>query len=150
MTSTTSKLNDLIAINLDASKGYREAFNCVNDRDLKKVFDDYSLKREKNAINLKKQLLLKGKEPVASGRIKATLHRAWMDFKSDLIGNEEKAILEECIRGEEQALAKYEEVLQSVTLDVALRKLIIQQEQDNKTALKQMKEWRSIFAKDRI
>ena len=79
------------------------------------------------------------------GSFKATLHRAWMDFKSDVLPREEKIIIAECIRGEEAALETYEKVLQESSLPASLRTVIIDQRNEVQRSLSQLKEWQTLF-----
>lgn len=147
-TSVSTLINNLIEINLDAYKGYREAALGVNDLELKKIFNAYSMKRQRNSYDLKNQVHLLGDEPVNSGSIKATLHRAWMDFKSDVLTNESEVILEECIRGEEAAISTYEEVLDAAALPASIRTLVVSQLQDIEEAMRQMKEWKKLVKQE--
>lgn len=67
-----------------------------------------------------------GGEPDKSGATKGALHRVWIDFKTDLTNKDNLAVLEECERTEDVALAAYEDALKK-ELPETLRLLITQQ-----------------------
>ena len=52
-----------------------------------------------------------GADPDASGSVTGTLHRAWVNIRTALTSNDDLAVLEECERGEDAALAAYREAL---------------------------------------
>ena len=56
---------------------------------------------------LKENLLIEGKSPAEAER----LYQAWMDLKTALSSDKEEAVLEECIRGDKNALHEYRYVL---------------------------------------
>jgi uncharacterized protein (TIGR02284 family) len=61
-----------------------------------------------------------GGEPAEAGSITGSLHRGWMGLKAALTGDDDRAILDECERGEESALAAYRAAL-GVDMPAAVR-----------------------------
>lgn len=51
--------------------------------------------------------------PENASSISGTLHRGWINLKTVIAGRDQRAILEECERGEDIALAVYKEALAS-------------------------------------
>ena len=104
-------LNDLIAKNYDAEKGYKEAAEDVDSPALKTMFKDYATQRYNFGHDLKDAIKQLGGEVEKGGTIGAAIHRAWIDLRSAIAGNDEAAVLKEAIRGENNALANYDEAL---------------------------------------
>jgi uncharacterized protein (TIGR02284 family) len=102
-----SVVSDLIERCKDGREGYRKAAEDVKDQDLKSLFQDYALQRDKMITELQNELHKIGKTQDESGSISGTVHRAWIDLKSALSSNDRKRILEECERGEDYAVAAY-------------------------------------------
>lgn len=69
-----------------------------------------------------------------------------MDLKSAVAGNDEEAILNECIRGEESAVEAYEEALKDTTLVGPARKTVIAQLEKISTALVDIRKMANSYA----
>ncbi|MEO7318692.1 MAG: PA2169 family four-helix-bundle protein, partial [Chthoniobacteraceae bacterium] len=50
-------------------------------------------------------------KPETAGSVSGALHRGWIDLKAALTSKDEHAILAECERGEDSAVAHYTEAL---------------------------------------
>ncbi len=112
-TETSSLLNDLVKICLDGEKGFAEAANRLKDSPLKAELMDYSNQRRDFAADLNALVARDGDTPSQSGDLSAGLHRAWIDVKAVFTGNDPHAILAECERGEDSAVAAFEKALES-------------------------------------
>ncbi|WPP53585.1 ferritin-like domain-containing protein [Catalinimonas niigatensis] len=110
-------LNDLLEKNYDAERGYRSAAENVKNARLSDFLLQNADIRQGFAIDLAEEILEMGGKPVSDSSTMSDLHRAWISFKSALSDNEEEAILNECIRGEEAALKDYNQALKSERLD---------------------------------
>jgi uncharacterized protein (TIGR02284 family) len=53
-----------------------------------------------------------GDEPTTSGSTAGALHRGWINIKSAVTGKDEKAVLNECERGEDSAKNTYKDALE--------------------------------------
>lgn len=102
-----SVASDLIERCKDGREGFRKAAEDVKDQDLKSLFQEYALQRDKMITELQNELHKLGKTQDESGSISGTVHRAWIDLKSALSTNDRKRILEECERGEDYAVSAY-------------------------------------------
>ena len=112
MNNTTSILNDLIETLKDGQQGFREAAEDVKSSDLKTLFSEYSLQRSQFAGELQSLAHSLGeKEPATAGSVSGALHRGWINLKSALSSKDEHAILAECERGEDSAVAAYTKAL---------------------------------------
>lgn len=108
---TIHSVNDIIKYCKDGEKGYRVASNKVNNNKLKTIFGMHAQQRAEFAAELENEISKIGGTPKKLGEMKGTLHRIWIDIKDTFSGKDERAILTECIRGEEAALKKYDEVI---------------------------------------
>jgi uncharacterized protein (TIGR02284 family) len=108
---TVSALNQLLEKNYDAEQGYKNALlDAKNDR-LKTYFKRQAASRSQNANELDKAIRDLNATPIENGSTQATVHRAWMDFKTAITGKDDEAVLEECIRGDKAAVDEYQSVL---------------------------------------
>lgn len=110
------KLNDLLSKNYDSEKGYKEAAEEIKEPYLQSFFRENAQKRYDFGHQIKDQIRALGGEITGKGdTVGATVHRAWIDFKSFFTGNDTESILEEVKRGEENALNNYNEVIEDCT-----------------------------------
>ena len=112
----SNKLNELLVKNYDAEKGYLNASENVDSATLKIFFKRRATERSEFAKELRTEILQYGEIPEDSGSFKGTVHRNWMSLKSLFSSNDEEAILEEAIRGEEASLEEYDAILKDKTL----------------------------------
>lgn len=106
-------VNGLISICRDGEHGFKTASERLEGSDdlLKSELHRYSEQRRDFAQELENALRDMGAEPADSGSITGTLHRGWINIRQAVAGNERKAILSECDRGEEAAVRSYGEAL---------------------------------------
>lgn len=120
----SNKLNELLVKNYDAEKGYIEAYKNVDSNDLKIFFKRRAIERSNFAKELRTEILQYGEIPEDSGSFKGAMHRNWMKLKSTFSENDEAAILEEAIRGEETSLEEYNELITEKNLPPTIDSLI--------------------------
>ncbi|MFA0963885.1 PA2169 family four-helix-bundle protein [Roseivirga sp. BDSF3-8] len=106
-----SMLNDLLTRNYDAEKGYQQAADEVDDTRLKTFFHTKAKERYDFGHTIKDEIRNLGGSPDKGTSIKGDMHRAWMDLRESIASHDEKAILEECERGEKAALKDYNDLL---------------------------------------
>lgn len=106
-----SVLNELIETCKDGAKGFESAAEKADSPALKSLFAQYSAQRASFAADLDGHVMsLRGK-PVESGHVAAAMHRGWIDIKTAFAGNDDKALLNECERGEDYAKKAYMDAL---------------------------------------
>ena len=131
-------LNDLLTRNYDAEKGYLKAAEKVENMDLKK----YMFARAQNRYDFGHELkaIISGLDgTIYKGTsFKGDAHRLWLDFK-DAITSGDGAIYEECIRGEEKFIERYQEMLRDDSLPESLRAKLNEQLSDATKALNDLK-----------
>jgi len=107
-----STLNELIEICKDGQEGFKQAAEGVERSDLKSLFFEFSQQRSHFAGELQSIVQTLGEEPTTSGSTAGALHRGWINIKSAVTGKDEKAVLNECERGEDSAKNTYKDALE--------------------------------------
>ncbi|RCS28271.1 PA2169 family four-helix-bundle protein [Polaribacter sp. WD7] len=135
----SNKLNELLEKNYDAEKGYLNAADNVESTKLKRFFKARASERSEFAKNLRTEILAYGQIPEDSGSFKGTMHRNWMSLKSLFSSNDEEAILEEAIRGEQASYDEYRDILKEDDFVPSTRKLLESQKQQIQSAINNLK-----------
>jgi len=130
--ATTTKtiahiLNSLIETCSDGQEGFRSASEDVSNTALKSLFSELSIERGRFSSELQRLVGTLGEEPDSSGSVAGSLHRGWIDLKSALSSGDEHAILAECERGEDSAVAEFRDALEHEELPESVRDVIRRQ-----------------------
>ena len=95
----------------DGQKGFREAAEKVKNPQLKSFFNEVSAERARFAEELQAKLATLGKpESKPSGSVEGGLHRAWVDTKMAL-GGDDHTVLKWLEQGEDVAKDDYKKAL---------------------------------------
>ena len=130
-----STVNGLIETLKDGQQGFKEASEAVKDTQLKSLFSEYSLQRAKFAGELQSEAISLGESnPENSSSTAGAMHRAWINLKSAITSQDDHAILAECERGEDSAVAEYKKAMEEDTLSSTVRETISRQYADVKNA----------------
>ncbi len=122
----TSVVEHLIERCKDGQKGFREAADKVKSADLKAFFNEVSAERGRFAQELEAELASLGKtEKKSSGSVEGSLHRAWVDTKMAL-GGDDHTVLDWLEHGEDIAKDAYQKAL-SATLPGSLLEVVRRQ-----------------------
>jgi uncharacterized protein (TIGR02284 family) len=121
-----SVLNDLIEFAKDGQEGYKTAAQDVKNPQLQSMFRNFEQQRSQFVTQLKEQVQTMGGNPEQSGSIVGAAHRGWIYLKSAISKGDEKAILDECDRGDSAAESKYDEALRA-TLPSNVREVVRRQ-----------------------
>jgi uncharacterized protein (TIGR02284 family) len=113
MHQITESLNDLIETCCDGQNGFQVAAEAVEEPALKKELMSYSTQRRGFATQLRRFVESHGEKPRDRGSFGAVLHRGWIDLRKAVAGRQTYAILAECERGEDSAIAAYRKALES-------------------------------------
>jgi uncharacterized protein (TIGR02284 family) len=143
--SIASVLNSLIETCKDGQEGFRSAAENVKSTDFKELFSELSIQREQFAGELQHLVLGLGEEVETSGSFGGTLRRGWMDLKAAITGGDEHAILVECERGEDAAVAEYRDALEHDELPSNVRHVIQQQYMSVQAAHDRVRDLRDRF-----
>ena len=102
-----STLNGLIETCRDGQNGFQTAAEGVTRSELKTLFHGYSQQRARFVGELQNEVRRLGGDPENMGSVAATLHRGWIDIRSAVSGGDDGAVISECERGEDAAVAAY-------------------------------------------
>lgn len=100
-------LNELIQTCKDGEAGFRVCADDVNDLQLKTFFANRAQSCAAAAQELQDLVRSHGGNPETAGGFGAALHRRWVDIRALISGRADHAVIEECERGEEVAVASY-------------------------------------------
>ena len=127
--ATQALLNELVETLKDGQKGYADAMTDVEDTNLKETFKKYAVQRAGFITEIEDQMFKLDLKPDEDSSITGTIHRAWIDLKSALTSKDNKAVLNECERGEDYAVKAYQTALKAQDLPGTLKSVIEKQYQ---------------------
>lgn len=141
---TISTLNNLVETLKDGQAGFLSASEHVHDSELKSLFNKLSLQRANFAGVLQAEITRLGEgKPAQSGTVSGALHRGWINLKSAISSQDEHAILAECERGEDIAVAAYRKALEG-PLPQDVQDIVQSQAGEIKAAHDQVKQLRDL------
>jgi len=123
-----STLNDLIETSKDGEEGFHTCADDVSDPQLKTFFSNRAQSCAAAVIELQELVRAYGGAPETSGGLGGALHRRWVDIRALLTGKDVKEVLKECARGEDFAVASYQQAL-SRNLPAEIRAVVERQYQ---------------------
>lgn len=135
----TNNLQDLLEKNYDAEKGFTKAMKNAKSENLKQFLKKQAVQRSRFATEITQELRNLNEEPKESGSVTGDLHRTWMDIKTAVVGNEDEAVLEECIRGEKASAKEYEEKLQKYNFPAQVSNVLQKQSSEIHQTLSRVK-----------
>ena len=127
--ATQALLNELIETLKDGQKGYADAMTDVEDTRLKDTFKKYAAQRAEYITEIEDQMFKLNLKPEEESSVTGTIHRAWIDLKAALTSKDNKAVLNECERGEDYAKKTYQTALKAQDLPSNLKSVIEKQYQ---------------------
>ena len=136
-------LNGLIETTLDSVNGYREAAEHIENPELRSMFEQRAGRRAQLSSELQGEVRTFGGEPKTDQSALGALHNKFVELKTGLTGDKDKAVVDEVERGEDAMKAKFEEAVEDDDLPSSARSLIeralgmIQADHDDISTLKQ-------------
>ena len=112
-------LNDLLESCRDGEYGFRECAEHTKAQDIKTVLGQRADDCRLAAADLQAMIIKMGGEPEEGGTASGAMHRGWVSVKGTLTGYSDYAMLDECERGEDVALANYRKALKQNLPSVA-------------------------------
>ena len=138
-----STINGLIETLKDGQEGFRQASEAVKDTQLKSLFNEFSLQRARFAGELQNEAISLGEhDPEKTSSTAGAMHRAWINLKSAITSADDHAILAECERGEDSAVAEFKKAMEEEELSAPIRETISRQYADVKRAHDRIRELR--------
>jgi uncharacterized protein (TIGR02284 family) len=116
-------LNDLIECCRDGEYGFRASADQVKAANLRTLLQERAEQCRLAAEQLRPHVVQLGGNPEDHGSVLGAVHRGWVAMKAALTTYDDLAVLDECERGEDAALATYREALEQ-ELPAPLRNLI--------------------------
>jgi len=137
-------LQDLVECCKDGEYGFRECAEQAKRPDLRSTFLQRADECRRGAEELNNEIRGLGGSPEHGGSALGALHRGWVSVKSTLTTYDDKAVLEECERGEDNALARYRKALKQ-QLPENIRRVVERQYQGVQRNHDQIKQLRDQF-----
>jgi uncharacterized protein (TIGR02284 family) len=105
-------LNDLLEVSRDGEYGFRTSAEHAKSAGLRTVFNQRADECRSAARELEALVTQLGGKADSGGTAGGALHRGWVKVRSALTGYTDEALLEECERGEDVALARYRKAVE--------------------------------------
>ena len=112
--SVTETLNDLIENCKDGEYGFQTCAEHAKSGELKQFFARRAGECATAAQELQSLVARFGAVPDTGGSATGAVHRGWVAVRGTLALNDDKAMLNECERGEDAALGRYRAALEKV------------------------------------
>lgn len=119
-----STLNDLIAATFDSVDGYFQAGKNSGNSRFVAMFNARAVEREAVITTLRSEVIRLGGKPDDDGTILGGAHRMFLNLKSVVTGQDDKAIIAEVEQGEDHIKAKFEEAIADTELSSPVAHLI--------------------------
>ena len=119
-------LNDLLESIRDGEFGYRECAGHIKAQSLKAVLHRHEQACRDAGVELQALIVQLGGNADEGGSLMGAMHRGWVSVRATLAGNNDQAMLDECERGEDSALASYRKALKQ-QLPASVRALVQRQ-----------------------
>ena len=119
-------LNDLLETSRDGEQGFRTSAEQAQTGELQDFLARRANDCAKAAAELEQAVRAHGGTPADGGTVAGAMHRGWVAIKTAMMANDDKAVLEECERGEDAAVASYRKALQHA-LPPGVRSLVERQ-----------------------
>ncbi|TFZ00020.1 PA2169 family four-helix-bundle protein [Ramlibacter rhizophilus] len=123
---TIEVLKDLIETCKDGEYGFQQCADHAKREDLRSMFRERAEDCRRGATQLQDHIRRLGGEVPDGGSMLGSVHRGWVATKAAMTSYDDKAMLEEAERGEDNALARYRKALQK-PLPEPVRELVQRQ-----------------------
>jgi uncharacterized protein (TIGR02284 family) len=138
-------LNELLAKNYDAEKGFKEVANKTDSAALATLFRVKASQRYDFGHDIKNMISSLGGEVSKGTSTLGDMHRAWINFKTIFSLNKEESILNEIETGEEAAIREYNKFLENRDLPEFVRIKITSQRNAIKRTLKRVEVLEEVY-----
>lgn len=138
---TIENLNDLIQIHNDRIQGFERALKDIEeqDTDLKSLFSAMANQSQQLKAELATEVAALGGNIESDTSFSGSIHRAWINLKSSLGGDDRKSILASCEFGEDAILKSYRSALEDGDLPAYVREIVERQATEIKESHDQIK-----------
>lgn len=119
-------LNDLLETSRDGEYGFRTSAEHADSAEVKALLLRRAADCASAATELEQTIRQYGGDPADGGTMAGAMHRGWVAVKTALSTMDDKAVLQECERGEDSAVAAYRKALKK-PLPATVRDLVSRQ-----------------------
>lgn len=119
-------LNTLIDTTIDSIKGYEESAEDTENMRHAQIFRQNAEDRRQALQTLQAALSRVGGSNDNDGSVAGSIHHAWVNLKSAITGQDDKAVVNEVERGEDYIKDKFETALEDQELSAETRRAIEQ------------------------
>lgn len=102
--SDVLELQQVLTRYVDSQQGYEQAAELMDRPDLAEAFAEVSARRKAVGERIATLIERKGEQAEAEGSPEGAIHRWWIRFREKIADEELRAVLAECIRGENALL----------------------------------------------
>ena len=141
-------LNELLESCRDGEYGFMASAEQATSADLKATLLRHSDECRTSGLELQTLIRQLGGEPDEGGSMSGALHRGWVSVRGTLSGYSDEAMLDECERGEDSAVARYRKALKQ-NLPAAIRGVVERQSQGAQRNHDQIKAMRDALKMNR-
>ena len=141
-------LNELLESCRDGEYGFMASAEHATSADLKATLLRHSDECRTSGLELQTLIRQLGGEPDEGGSMSGALHRGWVSVRGTLSGYSDEAMLDECERGEDSAVARYRKALKE-NLPAAIRGVVERQSQGAQRNHDQIKAMRDALKMNR-
>ncbi|MEM9883975.1 MAG: PA2169 family four-helix-bundle protein [Planctomycetota bacterium] len=107
---TVKRLNDLIQVNLDSAKGFRETSEGLESASYTSLFREIADERDGQAASLRTLVQAGGDDAPDSTSFLSQAHRWWTGVRDAVTSSSNYDVLAEAERGEDKILHMYQDV----------------------------------------
>jgi uncharacterized protein (TIGR02284 family) len=137
-------LQELLEKNYDAEKDYKTARERAKDPALKEFFKKQAVRKNHFATEIDKQLHSLNERPKDSGSTIGDLNRTWINLKSSMGKDTDKALLGECLRGEKNGVEEYENKIRKSNFPARIEEVLRSHLTQMRTSIYDMKSMEEI------
>ena len=121
-------LNDLLETSRDGEYGFNSSAEHAKSAEIKTMLMRHAVECRSAGQELQTLIRQLGGESDDGGSVSGALHRGWVSVKGTLSGYTDEAMLDECERGEDVAVARYRKALKQ-NLPPAIQSVVERQAQ---------------------
>jgi len=133
-------LNTLIGTLLDSIEGYQKSAQDVENSRFATLFNERANERQRAVTKLQSAVGQLGGKPEDDATTLGSIHRAFVDLKSAVLGRDDKAIVNEVERGEDYLKGKFETAMKKADLSAIARAAVDEAWTSVKTGHDQMRD----------
>jgi uncharacterized protein (TIGR02284 family) len=117
-------LNSLIETTMDSAHGYRSAADGADNPEFKAMFTQRAGQREELCRRLQQEVRSFGAEPEDDQSLLGRIHNKFAEMRGDVMGRDDKGVIDEVERGEDVIKAKFEAASRDADLPETARQLV--------------------------